>query len=301
MHRWPLLPFVALLLAGCPAGEEPKTLAGYDVVRVTKTGTVIDCDGKPFNNGKTTELQIVTTKDAVPSDITIRQCKITGSIRVAGLGFNGESKGVTASSITPGHTERAQAAAPTRITLSGLTITGKGRIPVYLSPGVTRVTLQNSTIKGNSNAVALYMDAESGHNTIRSNTFDVATGQSREVIALDGSADNLIANNTITRAVHGGIYLYRNCGEGGTVRHQAPQRNRITGNRFDLAGMGWSDYGIWLGSRNGNRNYCHLDDGYPFGSSSDDRDFADNNIITGNTFAGSSRTIRDDGNRNQIN
>lgn len=301
MPRWSLLPLVALLLDGCPAGEEPKTLDGYDVVSVTKSGTVIDCDGKAFNSGKITELQIVTKKDAVPSDITVRRCKITGSIRIAGLGFNGESKGVTASSITPGHTERAQAAAPTRITLSGLTITGKGRIPVYLSPGVTRVTLQNSTIKGNSNSVALYMDAESGHNTIRSNTFNVTTGQLREVIALDGSADNLIANNTIGRAVHGGIYLYRNCGEGGTVRHQAPQRNRIADNHFDLAGLSWSSYGIWLGSRNGNRNYCHLDDGYPFGSSIDNRDFADNNIITNNTFTGSSRTIQDDGNRNRIN
>lgn len=289
---------LSLLLAGCPAAEEPQKLAGYDVVRVTKSGTVIDCDGKAFNNGKTTELQIVTTRDTVPSDITIRQCKINGSIRVAGLGFNGESKGVTASSTSAGHTERAQAAAPTRILLTGLTITGKTRIPVYLSPGVTGVTLQNSTITGTSNAVALYMDAESGRNIVRNNVFDVATGQSREVIALDGSAHNQIIGNTIRQASHGGIYLYRNCGEGGTVRHQAPQHNRIEGNSFDLSGLG---YGIWLGSRNGNRNYCHLDDGHPFGSSVDDRDFANHNVVRGNTFTGSSRTIRDDGSNNRIN
>lgn len=287
-----LLAPLALLLIGCPAGEQPSTIESYEVARVKES---IDCNGKAFNDGKVTELRIVKT-----NDITIRRCKINGSIRIVGLGLNGEASAVRESSTSEGHTERAQAAAPTRITLEGLTITGHGRTPVYLSPGVTGVTIMDSVLNGTSNSVALYLDAESGRNVIRNNTFSVSTGGSREVIAIDGSADNVITGNDIRRAKHGGIYLYRNCGEGGTVRHQAPQRNRITSNSFDLDGLGWGEYGIWLGSRNGGRSYCSADDGYPFGSSKNNGDFANDNRVSGNNFTGASRTIRDDGKNNQI-
>jgi hypothetical protein len=88
-----------------------------------------------------------------------------------------------------GHTERAQAAAPKGTVLYAVTITGHGRIPLYLGPGTTRLTMYDSTIKGRSDSVALYLDAESGFNIIRNNTFDI-TSASREIIAVDGSANN---------------------------------------------------------------------------------------------------------------
>ena len=48
-------------------------------------------------------------------------------------------------------------------------------------------------------------------------------------------------------------------------------------------------------------NYRHDDDGYPFGSSVDDRDFADDNVLTGNVFSPpASRAIRNDGQNNRI-
>ena len=75
------------------------------------------------------------------------------------------------------------------------------------------------------------------------------------------------------------------------MRHQPPQNNFIAGNTIDNAG----GYGIWLGSRNGGRFYCNDDAGFPFGSSKDDGDFADDNIVRDNTFTSSARTIRDDG------
>jgi len=281
---WPLM----LLLAGCPAPEK----TAYETVKVRNN---IDCNGKAFNKGKVTELQIVA------SNVTIRRCKINGSIRTIGLGRNGESKGVKESSTTLGHTARAQAAAPRNTVLYKVTITGHGRIPLYLGPGTTRLTMSNSTINGRSNSVALYLDAESGHNIIRNNKFNVDGDftlrqlRVREVIAVDGSADNQILSNTINNAKGGGIYLYRNCGEGGTVRHQAPQRNLIAGNTINGSG----GYGIWLGSRNGGRMYCSADDGFPFGSSKDDSDFADNNELRGNIFTGFNQTIKDNGKNNQ--
>ena len=270
-----------MLLAGCPAPEK----ADYETIKITKS---IDCAGEAFNKGKITELQITA------SNVTIRHCKINGSIRTIGLGHNGEAPGVKASSTKAGHTERAQATAPKNTVLYAVTITGHGRIPLYLGPGTTNFTMYDSTIKSRSDSVALYLDAESGFNIIRNNTFDIA-GASREIIAVDGSANNQILTNTIEQAPNGGIYLYRNCGEGGTVRHQAPQNNLIAGNTINNTG----GYGIWLGSRNGGRLYCNEDKGFSFGSSIDDGDFADNNTVRDNTFTSSARTIRSDGS-NQI-
>ena len=272
------IPLVSLLFA---CSEAPKI--DYETIKLQRPIT-IDCDGGTYNKGKVTELQILA------DNVTIKRCKINGAIRTIGLGHNGEAPGVKASSTKAGHTERAQAAAPKNTVLYAVTITGHGRIPLYLGPGTTRLTMYGSTIKGRSDSVALYLDAESGFNIIRNNTFALAAN-SREAIALDGSANNQILSNTIT-APNGGIYLYRNCGEGGTVRHQAPQRNLIAGNTINNTG----GYGIWLGSRNGGRLYCNDDAGLPFGSSKDDGDFADDNIVRGNNAG----RIRDDGARNQV-
>jgi parallel beta-helix repeat protein len=150
------------------------------------------------------------------------------------------------------------------------------------------------------------MDAESAYNTIRNNIFNVYGNftlpqfRIREVIAVDGSAHNIISENTFKFSEGGGIYLYRNCGEGGTVRHQEPQFNIIEKNDFNLSDLHDNNYGIWLGSRNGNRTYCNADKGYNFGSSVNDGDFANNNTVKNNVFTGSSRTIRDDGKNNLI-
>jgi parallel beta-helix repeat protein len=273
------IPLLSLLFA---CSEAPKV--SYETIKLQRP-TTIDCEGEAYNKGKVTELQILA------DNVTIKRCKINGAIRTIGLGHNGEAPGVKASSITLGHTARAQAAAPKNTVLYAVTITGHGRIPLYLGPGTTRLTMIDSTIKGRSDSVALYLDAESGFNVIRHNTFDI-TSASREIIAVDGSANNQLLANAIKKAPNGGIYLYRNCGEGGTVRHQSPQNNFIAGNTINNTG----GYGIWLGSRNGGRLYCKDDAGFPFGSSKDDGDFADDNIVRGNNAG----KIRDDGARNQV-
>lgn len=58
---------------------------------------------------------------------------------------------------------------------------------------------------------------------------------------------------------------------------------------------------IHLGSRNGRRPFCGQDDGFPFGSSIDDRDFAADNVVSGNIFAPpTARAVRDEGQRNTV-
>ena len=268
-----------------------------------ENGRVIDLQGGWLNEGKLTEM-VIRSKDmdkgwGVPERITIRNGSIRGSIRIYGLGVNGEAAKVRESSHHEGHTGRAQAAAPRAIFLEDLQIEADHRIPLYLGPGVTGVTVRNCTFTGWSASTAVYLDAESGGNRIEGCTFDVRSG--REVIAVDGSATNTIIGNRFLQARYGGIYLYRNCGEGGTVRHQTPQGNVIENNLFELKDLRSESYGIWLGSRQGRRSYCEDDSGYPFGSSIDNRDFADHNILRGNIFKpASDRVIRDDGAGNRV-
>ena len=266
-------------------------------------GRVIDLQGGWMNEGKLTEL-VVRSKEAekgwdVPERITIRNGRIRGSIRIFGLGVNGEAPKVRESSHREGHTARAQAAAPRVILLEDLQIEADHRIPLYLGPGVTGVTVRNCTFTGWSASTTVYLDAESGGNRIEGCTFDVRSG--REVMAVDGSATNTIVGNRFLQASYGGIYLYRNCGEGGTVRHQAPQGNVIENNLFNMKNQRSGSYGIWLGSRQGRRSYCEDDAGYPFGSSIDNRDFADHNVLHGNIFQpASDESVRDDGADNRV-
>jgi parallel beta-helix repeat protein len=261
-------------------------------------GRVIDLQGGWLNEGKLTEL-VIRSKETergweMPVRITIRNGRIRGSIRIYGLGVNGEAPKVRESSHREGHTARAQAAAPRAILLEDLKIEADHRIPLYLGPGVTGVTVRNCTFTGWSVSTAVYLDAESGGNRIEGCTFDVRSG--REVMAVDGSATNTIIGNRFLQVRYGGIYLYRNCGEGGTVRHQTPQGNVIENNFFNVKDLRSGSYGVWLGSRQGRRSYCEEDAGYPFGSSIDNRDFADHNILRGNIFQpDSDRAIRDDG------
>lgn len=216
-----------------------------------------------------------------PRDVTIRNCVINGGVRVYGLGLTGQSPGVKTSSLSAGHTERAQLNAPTGIRLENLHLKANGDIPLYVGPGVTGLTLTGSEISGTSTSVAIYLDAESAANRIEGSYIHPVTSK-RELIAVDGSANNAIADNHFSALQHGGIYLYRNCGEGGSVRHQTPHGNRITNNVFYYHDYRGSDPAVWLASRNGNRSYCDEDRGYSFGSSVSDLDYAEDNLIEAN-------------------
>ncbi|NCW27432.1 MAG: hypothetical protein EBV83_03925 [Verrucomicrobia bacterium] len=85
------------------------------------------------------------------------------------------------------------------------------------------------------------------------------------------------------------------------MRHQTPQGNLIENNFFELKDLKPGSYGIWLGSHQGRRKYCEDDAGYPFGSSIDNRDFADHNTVGGNVFQpAGDRAVRDDGSGNRV-
>lgn len=213
------------------------------------------------------------------SGIIMRNCHIFGAVRVWGMGADGSYDDLRLSSRQAGHTQRLQAVAPSHIRLEQVRITARGTIPLYVGPGVTHLTLEDSTLDGTTTATAVYLDAESADNSIRNNRILTRTG--REMIAIDGSARNTISGNRFDLHGQPGIYLYRNCGERGVIRHQTPSDNIVENNHFTRA--------AWLrprlvveNARNGRRSYCGADRGYPFGSSLDDRDNATGNTVRNN-------------------
>lgn len=261
-------------------------------MRIEASNVTLDCrgatlDGGPamINEGK--DILVIRSIQAAkgwqrPENVEVKNCNIVGSMRIYGMAVNGEGTLLRDSSRKAAHVERAQAAAPRRIMLRNLLITGTGRVPLYLSPGVSEVTLRDSEMRGVSNSAAIYLDTESMNNVILSNKIAVDTR--RELIAVDGSSHNLIRDNDFYELADGGIFLYRNCGEGGTIRHSTPSYNSILDNRFHYARTEADKPAIHIGSRDGNRRYCTLDDGYDFGSSKDNRDFARHNVVVGNKF-----------------
>lgn len=274
---------------------------------------VFDCKGATLDKrGANAELYQVVVRSkilndkswSVPQNILVKNCKIIGDVRVYGMGTTGQAEKVRKSSHSLGHTERAQAAAPRHIVLDHMTFQADHNRAIYFAPGVTHSVLSNSRILGKMDSGAVYLDAESADNLIQNNTFDAEAG--REIISIDGSSNNSIVGNFFSGLNKGGIYLYRNCGEGGTVRHQSPHFNSITNNVFyynqtendasffEKVGVSIFNFfspvdveagpppAVWIASRNGNRLYCDDDKGFGFGSSADNDDLVKNTVVTNN-------------------
>jgi parallel beta-helix repeat protein len=256
------------------------------------SGATVDCNGAVLDGGPGT---VNAGKDMVqirsdrffkrPTDVTVRECRIFGSVRVWGMGRNGEASALLAPSRQAGYVELVRNNAPTRVLLEDLTITAHGRIPLYLAPGVTHTVLRDSELRGRSDAVAVYLDAESAGNTMRANYIHTETD--RELIAVDGSSENRILNNRFSALNHGGIYLYRNCGLKGTIRHSTPSNNTVINNVFFYKKYTGSNPSVYLGSRNGSVGYCDDDlrpggSAFPYGSSISDLDYAQRNVVMQN-------------------
>lgn len=260
---------------------------------------MIEVKSEKFDNGSDNPLDWEWKR---PQNITIKNCNIIGSVRVWGMGRNGQAPDLKESSRreeyeseSHKHVERVRHNAPRNIVFDNVIITGVGRNPVYFAPGVTYSKLINSEIKGKSDAVAIYLDAESYKNTIKNNYIHVDTKNflfeswDRPQMAVDGSSHNIIMNNTFSGLNHGGIYLYRNCGEGGTIRHSTPSHNEIINNIFIYKTYKGNLPAVYLGSRDYGRGqriykYCDEDDGRPYGSSASEKDYARYNVIMQNQF-----------------
>ncbi len=298
---------VETVVIDCSCTFSPDSVITKRLV-FNESNVICDCNGATLNGGEGTvryegtiiEVRSKTNEEPCywsrPENITIKNCNIIGPVVIYGMGSNGQSESIRESSrrerTNSKHIQRVRNNAPKNIVFDDVTITGVGKNPLYFSPGVTYSKIINSEIKGKSNAVGIYLDTESAYNTIKNNYIHVETPRegffegekSRPQIAIDGSSRNKIINNKFAELYNGGIYLYRNCGEGGTIRHTPPEHNIFINNVFIYEDYGGRKPAIYLGSRNGNRNYCDKDEGWAFGSSISNKDFARYNVIMQNQF-----------------
>lgn len=296
----------------CNLTLEPNSIITKRVILQgeASSGITVDCNGSKIEpnssiNHKLDALEIRSRSvddEWVPvHDISIHNCTIKGSVRIYGMGKNDGDPDLRVSSRTEDHVYNARDNAPYHINIEESTITGKyGRIPLYIAPGVHHSVINNSTINGISSSVMVYMDAESYGNTI-SNSLILGTSNMRELIAMDGASYCTLKNNKLLDALQGGIYLYRNCGENGTIRHATPSHNNITNNTIRcIPGSGWFYNGIYVGSRDGDRGFCDEDKGYPYGSSVSDQDHARFNVIRENNLYHCNIDIGNETNRPNI-
>lgn len=280
-------PFRLTCFANLPPG---RTIQRRILVEGSEaSGAGVDCNGgaigQPGLASTTTAptVAIWSRHDpagwSVPHDVRLVRCTINGNLRIWGLGL-GDIDALRSSSRRSDHTAAAQAAAPSGTRLEQVTFVGTGSIPLYVGPGVTALSMTGGGFRGRSVSTAVYLDAESAGTVIRDVDFDIRTG--REILAIDGSAHNRVERNRFRLEGRGGVFLYRNCGEDGVIRHQTPSNNRVTENRFEgAAPIGPGP--VVVGSREGRRRYCSDDAGYAFGSSVDDGDHATGNIVAPNT------------------
>jgi hypothetical protein len=303
----------AKVLAQATRGPKPKEGADFELIDCSLTlgptdvitkrlifeganasGVTVDCGGATINSGRgynpsnpyMVEIRSFNKGPGSyerPENVTLRNCKIIGPVAVYG-----ESGEEVESSRRPDYVTRVRNNAPRRIVFDRVTITGVGGKTItllYLYSGVSDFQMLNSEINGSSgNALNIYLDAESYRNTFRNNYIH-ATTERRELMAIDGSSYNTIVNNRFSALNNGGIYLYRNCGERGVIRHSTPSHNTIVNNFFYYDKYDGDNPAIYVGSRNGRSSWsydCDDDKGYPYGSSASNYDHAQFNVVMQN-------------------
>ncbi|WP_155738145.1 hypothetical protein [Sphingobium yanoikuyae] len=254
---------------------------GYDGIIAPQRGN----DNKTGNPLYNPTILISSQKNgklwSKPSDIHIRRCNVYGNIRTSSI----DPSNLLAESRKKDFTKFLQKNSPNKITVSQSSIIGFRHIPLYIGAGTTFFKFENSSILGKGEA-GIYLDFESGNNIISGNNFQIVTN--REVIAVDGSANNVISNNVFKLYNFDGIHLYRNCGENGIIRHQPPSYNVIADNQFYSQKNNINF--VIVNSRTGTTKtknirdpkICNLDKGYKFGSSISDEDEGRHNIIKNN-------------------
>lgn len=254
-----------------------------------------NCGLEPLSDGEyVDELGGVKSSCDPVKNVKINNCRVRG--RVSARSFGGDL--FELSSVRSDHVERLQASAAQHVSLTGMQIQGRYKGAIHLLPGVHHFNIEDSEILGGFHSMTIHLPADGGWNVIKNNRI---TGQrkidaaifsydnkEREVISIDSSEHNRIINNHISDMSFGGIHLYRNCGESGSVRHRIPQYNQIINNVFDYSSGRQSEPTIFIGTRDdisntvgGVKRYCSDDTGesdrpYP---SNDVREYWDNTTV----------------------
>jgi parallel beta-helix repeat protein len=261
-------------------------------------------------------------------NVTVKNCttrNFVRGIRIGSHGLTSERINNLKNNTNVAQTERELLAiSPKNIRVENSNILYSHKDGVFVGRYITDFVLDNSTVKY-TGAVGVYLDSGSQHNTIQNSTIAenghsdynaskrVRTrklaNDSREGIAIDSSAKNIIKNNVFSKNSGGAIFIYKNCNEHAqnpnqVPRYQSADENLIINNQFNDEGIG-----IWVASRQ-SKNLHPLECGSPIVDTGTIRygpvkepakyyeDFAKYNRVEGNSFNNTHKAviIEDDNN-----
>ncbi len=278
------------------------------------SGVTFDCNGarifplQPLISSHSLRVATkITTVNGVevydrPENITIKNCDVYGTVRIHGSGYNPNDLNDYKNNAGPDWVLDVRNTSARNVTFDNVDITNYWhKDALYFGEGVTYITYKNSRIFNQTQGVAVYFGFETAYNTLENNEIYNRSSNDREIVAVDASEYNVITRNWLDGVNNGGIYLYRNCGEGGAVKYTGPRHNEISHNMLYYKNYSGSNPGIYVGERTGvNISFCNLDAGWSWdisdvpsslawdsdweSSSSDDRDFARFNDVEDNRF-----------------
>ncbi len=247
-------------------------------------------------------------------DVTIRNVQMLNYAGAVSVSFN--LTATTKTTLKAGNRtihDGLRAAAPQRLLFENLTIVNDHTTGIFLHRHVNHVRVVGSKVLGSGSA-GVYLGDEGSHHELtgnflegngygyydpntRTRTARLSSATRREGIAVDGSANNLIADNTFRDNGYHAINLYRNCYQQHTQpdefpRHQGASHNQITNNTF------YASEDVWIAARQ-DRDLGGWDCGgerlpIPGSYWRDDAEF---NSLLGNTFLlGAGVVVMDDNN-----
>ncbi len=254
-------------------------------------------------------------------NVTVKNCTVKNFVRGIRIGTRGltpERSNNLKNNINVAQTEsELLALSPKNIRVENSNILYSHKDGVFVGRYITDFVLDNSTIKY-TGAVGLYLDSGSQHNTIQNSTIaqnghsdynaskrvrvKKLANDSREGIAIDSSAKNIIKNNVFSKNSGGAIFIYKNCNEHAQranqiPRYQSADENLIINNQFNDEGIG-----IWIASRQ-SKNLHPLECGSPIVDTGTIRygpvkepakyyeDFAKHNRVENNTFNNTHKAV----------
>lgn len=270
-------------------------------VSITLSGTTLDCNGATIEgDGEKNNGIMIIGKGNVIRDVTVKSCHVTG-FKNSGIGV---SSGIPKEELSTDYEDNYHKS-PIDIKIFNSHVEKNGGVGIYIDDYVTNAIIDGSIINDNG-GVGIYLEESSRsnkviNNKIINNGYSSSGKKSREGLAIDSSAHNVIEGNEFIGNATGGIYLYKNCSEKyssgkSVIRWQHSDNNIIENNLFYN-----EDVGIWIASRQSlNLSKWDCGDKAMDVESKYYEDFANNNTVINNVFCQNKQSIKIEGDNNKI-
>lgn len=260
-----------------------------ETLQIRTSNVTLDCNGATLDGGLTLDAGIAIGARARISNVVVRNCVISNFKKV-GIVIASQTNSREKEQIS--EISERYMKAPSGITIVNCKIHDIGNSGIYVADYVENISIIDSTIMKNR-GTSIYLDFSSRNNIIRGNKI-IENGfasdrkwrkwpRVREGIAVDSSAGNLIEGNIISGNAAGGIFLYKNCGEGWLVDHKTPihwqssDHNQIANNIISDMPIG-----VWVAQRQSvDLAFARCHDPYYF-EGKIVLDEAKHNVISGN-------------------